>query len=173
MLNHLLVSGVLLIVMIQRYYPTMLSTIGFHFTETITPNDSSDTELFHSEFEFLSRYDNQVHERIHRLLHTFLKHYYVSLSKEVNLLYSNYYQHTHKIHKLEDLRGMILKEINNTVFLMSDYDFRFMHDIPTKLGRIEAYLTNKIKLLCLHLGMRYDNSRVESANIDTTIGNEF
>ena len=175
-LNFLLLSSILIFVVIQNYYPTILSTTDSHPTPgTINSKDAFlHTDFVHGEFEFLSRYDNEVHIRIHRLLDTFLKHYYVSLNEKPHLLYSKYYKHTHKIHKLEDLRAKILQELNDTVFLMSDHDFRFVHHIPTKLDRLEVYLTHKIKLLCFHLGMRYESSGVESVDMGTvSIGNEF
>lgn len=176
LLNFLLLSSILIFVVIQNYYPTILSNTDSHPTSgTINSKDALlRTDFVHGEFEFLSRYDNEVHIRIHRLLDVFLKHYYVSINETTDLLYSNYYKHTHKIHKLEDLRAKILHELNDTVFLMSDHEFRFVHHIPTKLERLEAYLTDKIKLLCFHLGMRYESSGVESADMGTmSIGSEF
>lgn len=177
LINFLLLSSILIFVVIQNHYPTILSKTDSNYTTgTLNSKDTLlQTDFVHGEFEFLSRYDNEVHIRIHRLVDAFLKHYYVTINDNIPRLYSKYYKHTHKIHKLEDLRGKILKELNDTVFLMSDHDFRFVHHIPTKLNMIEAYLTDKIKLLCFHLGMRYESSGVESVNMGGTmsVGSEF
>ena len=166
-LNYFLLCSFLIFVVIKTYHPNILSNIISHPNENAPPKELLHTDFVHGEFEFLSQYDNEVHIRIHRLVDTFLKHYYMSLSEKAHLLYSNYYKHTHKIHKLEDLRAKILKELNDTVFLMSDHEFRFVHHIPTKLDRIEGYLTDKIKLLCFHFGIKYESSSVESIDMGT------
>lgn len=135
--------------------------------------DVAFNDFAQGEFEFLSAYDNDMHLRVHRLIDDFMRTYYESLDNETPLLYSNYYKQTHIMHKLEDLRKKLLSELGDSVFLMSEREYHFVHTMPKKINVIDAHLNDKIKLLCYRFGMRYDDSGVESSNMWSDTGLSF
>lgn len=134
-----------------------LGTFIDHTKQQVTKNNNS----CKGEFEFIAKYDINLHIRLQKKLDDFMKYYRKYLVKDEKILYSNYRKHTHRIHKLEDVKKHILLELSNTVYIMSDNEFRFLHKVPEKIDDIEHRLKYKIKILCHKLGIVYNTSDVE------------
>ena len=128
-MDSIITLACLLITCIISMYAVSRSQFPPSMTDFIpkskqTVEDVAFNDFAQGEFEFLSAYDNDMHLRVHKLIDDFMRTYYESLGKETPLLYSNYYKQTHIMHKLEGLRKKLLSELGDSVFLMSEREFR-------------------------------------------------